>query len=121
MKIDVKVYGKVQKVTQSEYAVQILGKIDTVSLSTKYCDQEKVFFFQNPYQGIIIEGADLKVKNFENSKVLVNGVIFSLKFLDENGETVKTYNVNACCINVTEVPEEEPEEDYDEDLFDELD
>jgi hypothetical protein len=121
MKIDVKVYGQIQKVTQTEYAVQVNGSIDTVSLGTKYCDKENVFFFQQPYSGVLIEGSDLKVKDFGNGKVLVKGIIFTLKFLNKEGEVVKRYNVETCCIRVTEVPEEEPDEEEDEDLLDELD
>ncbi len=119
MKIDIKVYGNVQNVSQSEYAVKVLGSIDTISLSSKYCDQEKVLFFQSPYKGVVIEGTDLKVKDFKNGKVIVSGIIFALKLLNKEEETVKKFNVEACCINITEVPEEETDEEEDEDLLDE--
>ena len=119
MKIDVKVYGNVQRVTYSDYAVQIVGDIDTVSLSTKYCDQEKTLFFQNPYKRLVIEGVNLKTKEYENGKVVVKGEVFTLKFLNKEGETLKRFNVETCCINITEVPEEEADEKEDEDLLDE--
>ena len=117
MKIDVKVYGQIQKVTQTEYAVQINGKVDTVTLDSKYCDTQTTLFFQNPYHGLVIEGADLKTKT-QNNKVIVSGIIFTLKFLNENGEPVKRYNVETCCIKVNEVPEEEPDDEEDEDILD---
>ena len=117
MKIRVKVYGEIQKVSQSEYAVQVLGKIDTVTLDSKYCDTQSTFFFQNPYHGVVIEGVDLKTKNHENDKVVISGTVFAIKFLNEDGEAVKRYNIRTCCIEVTEVPEEDPIEE-DEDILD---
>ena len=121
MKVDVKVYGKIQKITQTEYTVYIKGLIDTVSLGAKGCNQESTLFFQEPYPGLIIEGVDLKVIEHKTDKVKVRGTVTALRFVDENGETVKKFNVETCCIRLTEVPEEEPETDedvdFDEDLF----
>jgi hypothetical protein len=116
MKIDVKVYGQIKKITKTEYAIQIEGSVDTVTLDSKYCDMQNTFFFQSPYHGIVIEGADLKVVKQKEDKVEVKGVVFTIKFLNENGETAKRYNVQTCCIKVEEVPEEEFDE---EDLLDE--
>jgi len=118
MKIDVKIYGNVQNISQSEYTVKVLGSIDIISLSSKYCDQEKVLFFQSPYEGVVIEGSDLKVKDLKNGKVLISGIVFTLKLLNKEEEIAKRYNVKTCCINITEAPEEEADEEEDEDLLD---
>ena len=111
MKIDVKVYGEIENVSQSEYAILVKGNVDTVSLSSRYCGHESVLFFEEGYEGVVIEGIDLKLMGQKKDEVKVRGNIIALKFLNEDGEVVKRFNVEVCCIKLTEVPEEEEVDD----------